>query len=96
MIYEQNESTESTDRFIYSSDRYCYFGHCEHSFSKRQKKQFALDLWGNVLQATGNALEADAETPDTLGVYGNEIQAIGSILCFLSQLEDRATFITKE
>ncbi|WP_429637780.1 DUF6944 family repetitive protein [Anoxybacillus kestanbolensis] len=48
------------------------------------------------MQATGNALEADAETPDTLGVYGNEIQAIGSILCFLSQLEDRATFITKE
>ncbi|GAC92379.1 hypothetical protein KN10_2815 [Anoxybacillus flavithermus NBRC 109594] len=47
--------------------------------SLSDKKQFALDLWGNVLQATGNALEADAETPDTLGVYGNEIQAIGNI-----------------
>ncbi|EMI09322.1 DUF6944 family repetitive protein [Anoxybacillus gonensis] len=47
--------------------------------SLSDKKQFALDLWGNVLQATGNALEADAETSDTLGVYGNEIQAIGNI-----------------
>ncbi|MGJ7036697.1 DUF6944 family repetitive protein [Anoxybacillus eryuanensis] len=46
-------------------------------FSNR--KQFALDLWGNVLQATGNALEADAEIPDTLGIYGNQIQAIGNV-----------------
>ncbi|MGG3939596.1 DUF6944 family repetitive protein [Anoxybacillus kestanbolensis] len=36
--------------------------------SLSDKKQFALDLWGNVLQATENALEADAETTDVLSV----------------------------
>ncbi|KIQ93166.1 hypothetical protein LH47_02760 [Anoxybacillus thermarum] len=41
--------------------------------SLSDKKQFALDLSGNVLQATGKALEADAETSDTLGVYRNEM-----------------------
>ena len=47
--------------------------------SLSDKKQFALDLWGNVLQATENALEADAETTDVLSVYGNGIQSIGNI-----------------
>lgn len=36
--------------------------------SLSDKKQFALDSWGNVLQATENALEADAETTDVLSV----------------------------
>ncbi|ACJ32608.1 Uncharacterized conserved protein [Anoxybacillus flavithermus WK1] len=31
------------------------------------------------MQATGNALEAEAEIPDTLGIYGNQIQAIGNV-----------------
>ena len=47
--------------------------------SLSDKKQFALDLWGNVLQATENVLEADAETTDVLSVYGNGIQSIGNI-----------------
>ncbi|WP_226671412.1 DUF6944 family repetitive protein [Metabacillus litoralis] len=38
----------------------------------------SLDLWGNVLQATGNALTADSEENYTLDKVGNEIQAIGN------------------
>lgn len=36
-----------------------------------------LNLWGNVLQATGNSLVADSEKNFTLEKIGNEIQAIG-------------------
>lgn len=39
-----------------------------------------LDLWGNVLQGTGNALSADAMEGVSLGKIGNEIQAIGNSL----------------
>jgi hypothetical protein len=37
-----------------------------------------LNLWGNVLQAAGNALQADAEEKLPLVRIGNEIQAIGN------------------
>ncbi|MGG3574172.1 hypothetical protein ABES25_02130 [Bacillus gobiensis] len=37
-----------------------------------------LNLWGNVLQATGNALMADAQETISLEKIGNEIQAIGN------------------
>ena len=38
----------------------------------------SLNLWGNVLQGTGNAHLADAEESFSLGKLGNEIQAIGN------------------
>lgn len=38
-----------------------------------------LSLWGNELQAVGNALIADAQESFTLGKLGNEIQAIGNV-----------------
>ncbi|WP_043932604.1 DUF6944 family repetitive protein [Bacillus sp. EB01] len=38
-----------------------------------------LDLWGNVLQATGNALEADGQGAVSLEKLGNEIQSIGNV-----------------
>jgi hypothetical protein len=37
-----------------------------------------LNLWGNVLQATGNSLVADSEENFTLEKIGNAIQAIGN------------------
>jgi len=38
----------------------------------------SLNLWGNVLQATGNALLADTEETFTLNKVGNIIQSIGN------------------
>jgi hypothetical protein len=38
----------------------------------------SLDLWGNALQATGNALIADAQETNSLNKLGNEVQAIGN------------------
>ncbi|WP_456273402.1 DUF6944 family repetitive protein [Bacillus sp. AK031] len=37
-----------------------------------------LDLIGNLLQGTGNALAADSESTPSLSKTGNEIQAIGN------------------
>ena len=37
-----------------------------------------LNLWGNVLQAVGNALEADGQGKVSLEKIGNEIQSIGN------------------
>lgn len=37
-----------------------------------------LDLWGNALQAAGNALIADAQETNSLAKLGNEVQAIGN------------------
>jgi hypothetical protein len=37
-----------------------------------------LKLWGNVLQATGNALIADAQETVSFEKIGNEVQAIGN------------------
>lgn len=38
----------------------------------------ALNLWGNVLQASGNALLADAEKEISINKIGNEIQSVGN------------------
>ena len=38
-----------------------------------------LNVWGNVLQATGNGLEADGQGEISLEKIGNEIQSIGNI-----------------
>ncbi|MDQ1002373.1 hypothetical protein QFZ28_002773 [Neobacillus niacini] len=46
--------------------------------SLNENTQQSLNLWGNVLQGTGNALIADAEEELTLGKLGNEVQAIGN------------------
>jgi hypothetical protein len=40
--------------------------------------QDSLNLWGNALQGTGNALIADSEEGFSLGKLGNEVQAIGN------------------
>lgn len=39
---------------------------------------YNLDLWGNVLQATGNALVADSQETISLEKIGNKVQAIGN------------------
>ncbi len=39
----------------------------------------ALNLWGNVLQAAGNAIQADQEPEITLSKIGNQIQATGNV-----------------
>ena len=39
-----------------------------------------LDLWGNVLQGTGNALIADSVEEITLDKIGNKIQTTGNML----------------
>lgn len=38
-----------------------------------------LNVWGNVLQATGNGLEADGQGEISLEKIGNEIQSIGNV-----------------
>ncbi|QWG84311.1 DUF6944 family repetitive protein [Bacillus mycoides] len=38
-----------------------------------------LNVWGNVLQATGNGLEADGQGEISLETIGNEIQSIGNV-----------------
>lgn len=46
------------------------------SISMEQREN--LELWGNVLQATGNALITDGIESATLDKLGNEVQAIGN------------------
>ena len=38
-----------------------------------------LNVWGNVLQATGNGLEADGQREISLELIGTEIQSIGNV-----------------
>lgn len=38
-----------------------------------------LALWGNVLQATGNALIADSIEKPSLSKIGNQVQSIGNL-----------------
>ncbi|WP_242311838.1 DUF6944 family repetitive protein [Bacillus cereus group sp. BfR-BA-01331] len=38
-----------------------------------------LNVWGNVLQVTGNVLEADGQGEISLEMIGNEIQSIGNV-----------------
>ncbi|PKG22527.1 DUF6944 family repetitive protein [Niallia nealsonii] len=40
----------------------------------------ALDLYGNVLQATGNAIQADQQETVTFEKIGTEIQAAGNVM----------------
>ncbi|MEH7883516.1 hypothetical protein V7654_04245 [Bacillus sp. JJ1609] len=46
-------------------------------FSESELTSF--NLWGNVLQGTGNALMADSEEEYTLNKIGNQIQALGNV-----------------
>jgi hypothetical protein len=46
-------------------------------FSESQLTSF--NLWGNVLQGTGNALMADSEEEYSLNKIGNQIQALGNV-----------------
>lgn len=41
--------------------------------------QSTLDLWGNVLQATGNAIEVDGQDNISLETIGGKVQSIGNI-----------------
>lgn len=52
------------------------------SITLNNKERKALDLWGNVLQAVGNGLEAEGGAQDQLsnGILGNEIQSIGNVV----------------
>ncbi|MFE8698362.1 DUF6944 family repetitive protein [Cytobacillus sp. FJAT-53684] len=43
-----------------------------------EEQQDDLNLWGNVLQAVGNALIADGTEMISLNKLGNEVQAIGN------------------
>jgi hypothetical protein len=47
------------------------------NFTESQLTSF--NLWGNVLQATGNSLMADSEENYTLNQIGNQIQALGNV-----------------
>ncbi|MGD7044389.1 DUF6944 family repetitive protein [Jeotgalibacillus proteolyticus] len=44
-----------------------------------ENKKDAYNLWGNVLQASGNALEADGQEGPSLEKTGNELQAVGNV-----------------
>ncbi|MCM3663410.1 hypothetical protein M3204_03265 [Mesobacillus subterraneus] len=46
-------------------------------FTESQLTSF--NLWGNVLQATGNSIMADSEEHYTLNKIGNQIQALGNV-----------------
>ncbi|MCM3719349.1 DUF6944 family repetitive protein [Fictibacillus phosphorivorans] len=55
-----------------------------------------LDVIGNALQATGNALIADGQEPLTLSRIGNEVQAVGNttvIAGMITPFEDRTKLI---
>lgn len=47
-----------------------------------------LNLYGNILQGTGNALVADTEEKGSLGKLGNEVQAIGNTTIVAGMLID--------
>jgi hypothetical protein len=48
--------------------------------SLKEDFQKSLNLWGNALQGTGNALIADAQEGFSLGKLGDEVEAIGNII----------------
>ncbi|MGM0836315.1 MAG: DUF6944 family repetitive protein [Bacillota bacterium] len=58
-----------------------------------EEQSDGLDIIGNVLQATGNALEADGQEGFTFGKLGNEIQAAGNITVISGLLIDEETII---
>jgi hypothetical protein len=48
--------------------------------SLKEDFQKSLNLWGNALQGTGNALIADAQEGFSLGKLGDEVEAIGNTI----------------
>ncbi|WP_350019504.1 DUF6944 family repetitive protein [Priestia flexa] len=58
-----------------------------------EQAKYNLNLWGNLLQGTGNALEADGQEGVSLEKIGNEIQAVGNstIVAGLLLLEEGET-----
>ncbi|WP_417899186.1 hypothetical protein ABN702_01930 [Bacillus haimaensis] len=58
-----------------------------------EEQSEGLDMVGNVLQATGNALEADGQEGYTIGKIGNGIQAIGNITVISGLLIEEDTII---
>ncbi|PFG04805.1 hypothetical protein [Bacillus sp. es.034] len=56
----------------------------------------SFNLVGNELQATGNALEADAIEEFSLTKVGNEIQAIGNVTVIAGIVIDFNTIIKQE
>lgn len=54
----------------------------------RDEMRYGLNIWGNVLQAAGNALQADGEKKITFEKVGNEIQSIGNVMVFAGLLID--------
>lgn len=48
----------------------------------------SLDLWGNALQATGNALIADAQDTFSFEKLGNEVQATGNTTVIAGMIID--------
>ncbi|WP_273123099.1 DUF6944 family repetitive protein [Bacillus weihaiensis] len=53
-----------------------------------EKELDTIDLWGNVLQASGNALVADSEETFTLDKLGNIIQSTGNSTIIAGSLLD--------
>ncbi|PFK30370.1 hypothetical protein COI93_22500 [Bacillus cereus] len=53
-------------------------GSTPSSFIKKDLRN-DLNVWGNVLQAVGNAVEADGEEEISLEKIGNEIQSVGNV-----------------
>ncbi|WP_223701546.1 DUF6944 family repetitive protein [Sutcliffiella deserti] len=60
------------------------------SFTKLKFLEENLSFIGNVLQATGNGLEAEGQEPYSYAKLGNEIQALGNITVIIGLI------ITKE
>lgn len=48
----------------------------------------AIDLWGNVLQATGNALGADSIEEVNFGKIGDQVQSMGNLVLIIAILAD--------
>jgi hypothetical protein len=75
--FSMEKSTKRTFRGVDSSNWYSYSA-VGSTPSLNEDTQESLNLWGNVLQGTGNALIADAQEGLTLEKLGNEVQAIGN------------------
>ncbi|PFW98120.1 hypothetical protein COL32_18980 [Bacillus pseudomycoides] len=53
-------------------------GSTPFSFIKKDLRN-DLNVWGNVLQAVGNAVEADGQGELSLETIGNELQSVGNV-----------------
>ena len=62
------------------------------TIKKTEISSMNLDLWGNVLQGTGNALIADSEEGVSLDKIGNKVQTVGNmviVLAFLTPISEQ-------